>query len=587
MTYTTMCRFAERPALMLAFAAILALSAGVVSAQSGSPAQAADQAKATDQAGKAEVKAPPAPPAPLPPITAKIYTKDNAPSAGKVDELPLKESVSQYGITWTFDKAARVGQFVNGDYYVVGEVTVKMIEPKPLFGDEVKEKINKSQVQEDKYPGKQARNGSSLNPLPRKPGSTEYCRVGFDSRTPEGRYDPELFAHLPIKMVPGDSLVSTISRENSQIKSFGGQHVDPLRVAAVLTCLAEPQPADAFRPSYCDSRNSKIFLARNLQRERLLKLPRVEGGPESLAKYTRQFQKPWIDLADFGFAAPVENLPHYGQQIAEKEGEASLLMLMDYPAEEKEALLINMVQVGIDLYGVARTGFLWRAHGGLYSGRKWPIILAGVMLDDPDMQTPTRKLPNLKFHEDDQTALGPETYRGKTFEKSWTGAKVIFMGHSPYLIKPTKAEEDGDHWPSGWGLLDVYPPSQWPDKNKDKGSILASEGYRRSNTSGCWIPTALAVRMMHLEKVWDHDAFFAYVDRWMTEDDLPQIKAIKEAGWFKDVSPELPLGEWPRQGYYSNSKWVGWVVPLWKKYRNNLPPAADGSKTPNAEETWK
>ena len=37
----------------------------------------------------------------------------------KEDELPLKDRVSQYGITWTFAAPARVGQFINGDFYVV------------------------------------------------------------------------------------------------------------------------------------------------------------------------------------------------------------------------------------------------------------------------------------------------------------------------------------------------------------------------------------------------------------------------------------------------------------------------------------
>ena len=92
-------------------------------------------------------------------------------------------------------------------------------------------------------------------------------------------------------------------------------------MAAVLTCLAEPQPADAFRPSYCGSAHGKIFLARNLKRELLTSLPRVKGMPETLEGYAVAFQKPWIDLADFGFAAPVQNLPHYGQQIASQVGE--------------------------------------------------------------------------------------------------------------------------------------------------------------------------------------------------------------------------------------------------------------------------
>ncbi len=66
-----------------------------------------------------------------------VYSQDNAPSAPKLEDLPLRESVSQYGITWTFEKPARVGQFVNGDWYVVGPVTIKAIDPQPLYGSEI------------------------------------------------------------------------------------------------------------------------------------------------------------------------------------------------------------------------------------------------------------------------------------------------------------------------------------------------------------------------------------------------------------------------------------------------------------------
>src|SRR5664280_1854591 len=68
---------------------------------------------------------------------AVIYTRDNAPPTPKLDALPLKESVSEYGITWTFEKSARVGQFINDDYYVVGPATIVMIDPAPRYGSEV------------------------------------------------------------------------------------------------------------------------------------------------------------------------------------------------------------------------------------------------------------------------------------------------------------------------------------------------------------------------------------------------------------------------------------------------------------------
>ena len=90
---------------------------------------------------------------------------------------------------------------------------------------------------------------------------------------------------------------------------------------------------------------------------------------------------------------------------------------MDYTPEQKEPLLVNFVQVGIDLHGVTRGGFVWEAWGGLNSGRKWPIVFAGIMLGDPDMQAPRKKLPDLVFHEDQQTSFGPVTYRDQTFDR--------------------------------------------------------------------------------------------------------------------------------------------------------------------------
>src|ERR1017187_9871122 len=61
----------------------------------------------------------------------------NASAAPSLSELPRLKSVSQYGITWTFEAPAPVGQFVNGDFYVVGPVTITNVAPRPLVGSEV------------------------------------------------------------------------------------------------------------------------------------------------------------------------------------------------------------------------------------------------------------------------------------------------------------------------------------------------------------------------------------------------------------------------------------------------------------------
>jgi hypothetical protein len=76
-----------------------------------------------------------------------------------------------------------------------------------------------------------------------------------------------------------------------------------------------------------------------------------------------------------------------------------------------------------------------------------------------------------------------------------------------------------------------------------------------------WVGQALAARLLHAEKAWDHDAFFDYVDRWMTEDDTQHLEEIKKAkGWDYSMS-------WARQ----RQTWDPFVEAMWAKYRNNLP----------------
>ena len=67
----------------------------------------------------------------------RLYTKENAPETPELEDLPLTESVSQYGITWTFAKPARVGRFLGGDWYVVGPVTINAVDPQTLYGREI------------------------------------------------------------------------------------------------------------------------------------------------------------------------------------------------------------------------------------------------------------------------------------------------------------------------------------------------------------------------------------------------------------------------------------------------------------------
>ena len=97
-----------------------------------------------------------------------------------------------------------------------------------------------------------------------------------------------------------------------------------------------------------------------------------------------------------------------------------------------------------------------------------------------------------------------------------------------------------------------------------------SSRNRRSRccTSVGWVAQALALRLMHAEKAWNHDAFFDYVDRWMFEDDAAFVKTIKDATG-RDHNKS-----WARQG----QAWDDFVNKMWAKHRPTLEAPIDGWK---------
>ncbi len=321
----------------------------------------------------------------------------------------------------------------------------------------------------------------------------------------------------------------------------------PIRVAAVLTCVAEPVPPDTFRPAFCD-RQARVYFSRTLKRK-LLPRAAAKSLPD-VGLYVRFTQRPWVGTGFFGFESPVENMPQYGRDYARVVGQAALLLCTDLKPEKKEALLVNFVQVGIDLGGMIRAGHPgWEGFGGHGSGRKLPIVFAGLLLGDDQLAHINRSFPTVHFGEDEQTAYGD----------AWTGAKVVFTGHRG-IDQTTGVAR------AGTGPYEHTPPSTWRE-----GHEKLSESYRRCCTSAAWVAEALALRLMKAESAWDHDAFFDYCDRWMFEDETEALKRLKE-----DANMDQP--DWAREG----KTWETFVNDMWAAHRTapGMPPT-DGWKMPH------
>lgn len=402
-------------------------------------------------------------------------------------------AIERFGTTWTFAQPVVSGRFVNGDWWVTGPVEIVAITPRCRIENG------------------RTRNGSVVNPDPTRP------RQGYDSAMSGDDaligYDPAANVALgisrerPLRVEPGSSLVSATSHP------VAGR-MPQLETCAVLTVLAAPPPEDAFRPPYCGDDKSCRFVAGDVDLSRLARLDAEHGAPDPRDLAAR-FERTWLDhIAGWQgrFLHPRENMPDYGRDLANLVGDAALVLQLDLPEEAKRPLAFGMIQVGIDNYGVVRAGGRFLADGGSGAGRKFPVLLAGTLLQDEELLRCAAD-SKLAFAEDVQTFFVEETAPG-----------VVNHGHGGY--------DRSDIGLAEWG-------QRHHDDPRHDRKPWTADNYRRCCAANSWVGFVLAARVMGLREAWNHDALFEYVDRHM------QIEQ---------------RGEWTRA-------WSPFAERMWDRYR--------------------
>jgi hypothetical protein len=478
--------------------------------------------------------------------------------------LTSSMSLTKDGITWTFGAAVPVGQFVNGDYYVVGPVVVTAISPAPQTSGNYE-------------------NGSALN-MPTSDGFSPFD-LRINDGTPGNSYwfSAADRVYAPLSLKPGDALVSSISLPDCNLDGGGTQCAtgyvceppgaceppqimrggeiagSPVASMSVLTVLSAAVPADTFRPSYCD-RAQTLYAAGNLQRSLLPSLaPPNPANTPTLATFEGYLRQPWIDLNPFLFDAPANYMPGYGREVAMADSYVALVLTLNFPPEQKVTLTNYFVQYGVDLYGCLKAGYGWPAFGGHRSGRKLPIVFAGLLFGDSAMQNVSAAYPN-QFGDDMQTVYVKDIDAGYT--EAWNGATVMYGGHYGVNADGTPVS------PGVYGPYEQLTPPNWPLLN---GNDQLGESYRRCCTSVSWIGEALAMRILGTQTVWNHQAFFDYADRWM---DMPGTQTISDAQAIQDILTTTgndysggPQGQtqWILQGEFPQYTFID---DMWAAYRS-------------------
>lgn len=423
--------------------------------------------------------------------------------------------LSQFGITWYFDRAHQAGQFANGDYWVVGPVTIIDIDPSSenVFG--------------------RIANGSMINPSPRDGTRQGYDNSMYAQYKQPGDFDNsmnvayEVSPAKPLNVTPHSSLVSTISEVEANLRP-------QIRTCAILTVLPKAALPGDFRPAYCGKNKSIQFNEGQLDYSLLERLPipasasAITRKSVSLEATERMFERAWLDHVPLWigrYTHPSQNMPDYGREIVDHVSVAAMMLHLDLDPSlstadlnaMKRDLLVRFVQLGIDFYGIAMDGGTgnWRAAAGHMSGRKWPILFAGLMLSDPDMSE-IGLTKQIQFGEDEQTFVVSEDAEG-----------VINQGYGNYTTQDLGKPE--------WGTN--HPMQPWFDDSDWFG-----DPYRLCCTANAWWGQLLAAHIMGATDDWNHDVLFDYQDRFLDENELQGVEDWRLA-------------------------WRGWYLELWKTYR--------------------
>jgi hypothetical protein len=275
--------------------------------------------------------------------------------------------------------------------------------------------------------------------------------------------------------------------------------------AAVLTVVASAPTSGSFRPPFCGNDKTSQWNISMLDYSKLFKLssatitniPRLQQtSPDEIQEWSleRMFERPWLEhIENYAgdYIHPANSMNDYPQIMAIQSAQAMLALHLDYSDAQKEKLLIRVVQRGIDVYGAMEKGLTYPNNGGHAMGRKMPLIFAGLLLNDAGILKYANAATYFSFGEDQSTFYVSQEDIARVLNKTEN------RPHTPYRTADLGKPE--------WGITHASNPSM--------DSSNWHSAYRDINGTA-YVGHALVAHLMNSVSIWNHAAFFDYVDRW-------------------------------------------------------------------------
>ena len=327
-----------------------------------------------------------------------------------ISDSKATTEIESHGIIWTFSERVTTGTFLTGDPWVIGPVEIIGI---------------RNTISSPDFEPRLHQNGSMINPLGDN-GRAMRMYQGYDDAM--DTYRASLNAGLPngqpvspsnpVRLGAGDAFISSVSwlyrsvtdsePGTPRINRTTGAPRPLIRAMGILTVLHAPPPANSFRPPYVGKNRTVEYTLQDVNWRRLENFRAPSNHPDP-SEVARRISRPWVDhVFEWSGAMlhPSMHMPNYGRDMGNITVDASLLVHLDIPTEQKRQIAINLIQMGIDFTGIADNGGGWRANGGHGLGRKWPILFTGLMLENQHMmnvgQWPREFDTGVEFQEDQQ-----------------------------------------------------------------------------------------------------------------------------------------------------------------------------------------
>lgn len=302
------------------------------------------------------------------------------------------QQITTSGVAFNFAASRPAGRYANGDWWVLGPVTITSVTPQSSTMDGTR-------ADGSSYTGR-AINGTMVNPGNRSfavggltihnAGSNSGANVqqGMDSLTGSIGYrgysaalnvDPGATG-VPLTVTTG-TVVKCLSATNpAQVSALGRQA--PQRFVTLTVVDTVPAP-DAIRPGMSRANTTSLVRASDIDLSVFQNLAPVAGTPSYetvFANLLGPFNTFDPDSINSANMMPQTNA-EYGREVANRIHAALLcLHLSSFTADQKRTLLIHLLTFAEDIVSRAEEGALGFANGGGNQWKKPALVVAAASL---------------------------------------------------------------------------------------------------------------------------------------------------------------------------------------------------------------